>query len=44
MNLDNIVIKSYVAVDNKLVEIPLEIISLSKNLSKLKQIMEKKDE
>jgi hypothetical protein len=28
---------NYVAVDNKLVEIPNEIISLSKNLSKLKE-------
>ena len=28
---------NYVAVDNKLIEIPLNIISLSKNLSKLKE-------
>ena len=44
MNLDNIAIKNYVAVDNKLIEIPLQIIGISKNLSKLKQAMEKIDE
>lgn len=36
INLDNINIVNYVAVDNKLVNIPIEVISLSKNLSKLK--------
>lgn len=36
MNLENINIKNYVAVDNRLVEIPIEIIGLSKNLAKLK--------
>lgn len=36
MNLDNIHITHYVSVNNKLVEIPLEVIGLSKNLSELK--------
>lgn len=36
MNIDNIDIKNYVVVDNELEEIIPEIISLSKNLSKLK--------
>ena len=36
MNIDNIDIKNYVVVDNELEEITPEIISLSKNLSKLK--------
>lgn len=36
INLENINIKNYVAVDNRLVEIPMEIIGLSKNLAKLK--------
>lgn len=40
MSLENINIKNYVAVDNKLVEIPIEIIGLSKNLAKLKGKME----
>ena len=39
MNLDNIKIVNYVAVDNELIEIPIEVISLSKNLSKLKGIL-----
>lgn len=39
MSLDNINIKNYVATNNKLVEIPIEVISLSKNLSKLKENM-----
>ncbi len=34
---DNIEIINYVAVDNKLVEIPIEVIGISKNLSKLKE-------
>lgn len=37
MDISNIEIKNYVAVDNKLVDIPIEVISLSKNLSKLKE-------
>lgn len=40
MNLENINIKNYVAVDNRLVEIPIEVIGLSKNLAKLKGKME----
>ena len=36
MNLENIEIQNYVVVDNELIEIDSEIISLSKNLSKLK--------
>ena len=36
MDISNIEIINYVAVDNQLIEIPLEVISLSKNLSKLK--------
>ena len=40
IDLSNIKITNYVAVDDKLVEIPLEVISLSKNLSKLKNKME----
>ncbi|MBR2704341.1 MAG: hypothetical protein IKE91_02620 [Clostridia bacterium] len=36
IDLSNIEIKNYVAVDNKLIDIPIEVISLSKNLSKLK--------
>ena len=39
INLDNIKITNYVAVDNSLIEIPIEVISLSKNLSKLKSQM-----
>lgn len=37
IDISNIEIINYVAVDNKLIEIPIEIISLSKNLSKLKE-------
>lgn len=36
IDLSNIEIVNYVAVDNKLIDIPIEVISLSKNLSKLK--------
>lgn len=36
IDMSNIEVINYVAVDNKLVEIPIEVISLSKNLSKLK--------
>ena len=39
IDLSNIEIKNYVAVDNKLIDIPIEVISLSKNLSKLKDII-----
>lgn len=39
INLDNIKIINYVAVDNKLVEIPIEVIGISKNLAKLKEKM-----
>ena len=35
IDISNIEIINYVAVDNKLIKIPLEVISLSKNLSKL---------
>lgn len=37
IDISNIEIKNCVAVDNKLIDIPLEVISLSKNLSKLKE-------
>lgn len=37
IDISNIEVVNYVAVDNKLIEIPIEIISLSKNLSKLKE-------
>ena len=37
ISLDNIEIINYVAVDDKLVEIPIEVIGISKNLSKLKE-------
>lgn len=37
INLDSVKVLNYVAVDNTLVEIPSEVISLSKNLSKLKE-------
>lgn len=37
IDLSNIEIVNYVAVDNKLIDIPIEVISLSKNLSKLKE-------
>lgn len=39
INLDNIKIKNYVAVDNKLIEIPIEVIGISKNLAKLKELI-----
>ncbi len=39
IDISNIKIVNYVAVDNKLIEIPIEVISLSKNLSKLKERM-----
>ncbi len=37
VDISNIEITNYVATDNKLIEIPIEVISLSKNLSKLKE-------
>ena len=37
IDLSNIEIINYVAVDNKLIDIPIGVISLSKNLSKLKE-------
>ncbi len=39
MNIENIDIKNYVVVNNELEEITPEIISLSKNLSKLKNVI-----
>lgn len=42
INLDSVKVLNYVAVDNTLVEIPSEVISLSKNLSKLKEKIGKK--
>ena len=39
IDISNIEIINYVAVNDKLNEIPLEVISLSKNLSKLKERM-----
>lgn len=44
IDLSNIEIVNYVSVDNKLIEIPLEVISISKNLSKLKQLYLAKNE
>ena len=38
MDINSIEIKNYVAVDNKLIEILIEIIGMSKNLSKLKEM------
>ena len=38
MNLSNIGIENYVVVDNELIKISPEIISLSKNLSQLSNI------
>ena len=37
IDISNIEVINYVAVDNKLIEIPIEVISISKNLSKLKE-------
>ena len=42
IDISNIEVINYVAVDNKLIEIPIEVISLSKNLSKLKEKVEAK--
>lgn len=36
MNLENVIIENYVVVDNELIKIESEVISLSKNLKKLK--------
>ncbi|MCI8352608.1 MAG: hypothetical protein HFJ58_03220 [Clostridia bacterium] len=43
MNLDNINITNYVVVDNELIEIDNDIISLSKSLKRLKDIINKLD-
>ena len=42
MDLSKVKISNFVAVDDKLVEIPLEIISVSKNLAKLKGVFQNK--
>lgn len=39
MNIENISITNYVVVDNELIEITPEIINISKNLNKLKNII-----
>lgn len=39
IDISNIEIKNYVAVDNKLIDIPIDVISLSKSLAKLKEII-----
>lgn len=41
INLENIKIENYVAADNKLIEIPLEVIGISKNFAKLKEKLER---
>jgi len=41
MNLENVVLKNYVVKDENLVEIPPEVISLSKNLHKIKELRSK---
>lgn len=41
MNLENIQIENYVAKENQLEEIPIEVISISKNLAKLKEMYKK---
>ena len=40
IDISNIEIINYVATENKLIKIPIEVISLSKNLSKLSKKME----
>ena len=42
IDISKIDIVNYVVVNNELIEIPLDVISLSKNLSKLKEILENK--
>lgn len=42
IDLSHIEVINYVAVDNKLIQIPIEVISLSKNLSKLKEKVDTK--
>lgn len=42
MNLDNIKIENYIAKDNELIEIPIEVISISKNLYKLNELINNK--
>ena len=39
MDLSKIEIINFVAVENKLIEIPIEIIGISKNLAKLKELV-----
>lgn len=41
MDLKGMKIENYVAKDNQLVQIPIEVISLSKNLTQLKEIYQK---
>lgn len=41
MNLDNVTITNYVVVNNELIEIDTNIISLSKNLSEIKNKLDK---
>lgn len=41
MKLENIQIENYVARDNQLIQIPIEVISLSKNLTQLKAMYQK---
>ena len=43
IDLSNIEIINYVAVKDKLIEIPLDVISISKNLSKLKETLKKEN-
>ena len=38
MDLSNVIIENYVVVDNELIKIDFDVISLSKNLSKLKEL------
>ena len=42
MNLENVIIENYVAVDNEIYPIDAETISLSKNLFQLKKLKEEK--
>ncbi len=41
IDISDINIKNYVSINNKLEEIPLDVISISKNLSKLKESLKK---
>lgn len=42
MNIDNIKIENYVTKDNELIKIPIEVISISKNLCKLNELIKNK--